>query len=179
MSGIYALIKSLTTATQLTLDDLGVLKRLIQPVAAHWVALADQLGMTSLVATIRSTSDNTVPPAFLRDLLYRWLTKGHPTLEELCQALREDDEIIGGAGVAKKLRCHYQPGDTPFLSSHGNYIQHPYSYIDVTPTISNLYKATLSYTQFPCSQKANRQESKEFSLKQDVLLFGKKILCRI
>ena len=172
---LEAFIEHLIAATQLKLDDLGVLKQLIQPVAAHWVALADQLGMTSLVETIRSTPDNTVPPAFLRDLLYRWLTVGHPTLEELCQALREDDEIIGGAGVAKKLRCHYQPGDTPFLSSHGNYIQHPYSYIDVTPTISNLYKATLSSTQFPCSQNANKQETKEFSLKREVVLFVKKI----
>lgn len=153
---------------------MGVLKRLIQPVAAHWIALADQLQMTSLVPTIQSTPANTSPPALLRDLLYRWLTKGHPTLDELCKALREDDEIIGGAGVAKTLRCHYQPGDTPFLSAHGNYIQHPYSYIDATPTISNLYKATLSYTQFPCSQKANKQENKEFSPKQDVFLFFKK-----
>jgi len=48
--------------------------------------------------------DNTHPPAFLRDLLYRWLAKGHATLEELCQALREDDEIVGGAGVADNLR---------------------------------------------------------------------------
>lgn len=103
MSNIYALIKSLTAATQLTLDDLGVLKRLIQPAAAYWIALADQLGMTSLVATIRSTPDKTGPPAFLRDLLYRWLKKGHPTLEELCKALRQDNEIIGGDGVADKL----------------------------------------------------------------------------
>jgi len=95
--------KCIIAATLLAVDDLGVLKRLIQPVAANWVALADQLGMTSLVATIRSTPDNIRPPAFLRDLLYRWLMKGHPTLEELCQALREDDEIVGGAGVADNL----------------------------------------------------------------------------
>ena len=87
---------------------MGVLKRLIQPVAAHWVALADQLGMTSLVATIRGTPDNTVPAAFLRDLLNRWLTRGHPTLEELRQALREDDEIIRGAEVADKLEERFQ-----------------------------------------------------------------------
>ena len=87
---------------------MGVLKRLIQPVAAHWVALADQLGMTSLVATIRSTPYNIRPPDFLRDLLHRWLIKGHPTLEELCQALREDDEIIGGSGVADKLEERFQ-----------------------------------------------------------------------
>ena len=81
---------------------------MIQPVAAHWVALADQLGMTSLVETIRSTPDNTRPSAFLRDLLYRWLAKGHPTLEELCQALREDDEIVGGAGVADNLEERFR-----------------------------------------------------------------------
>jgi len=108
LSNIYALVKSLTTATQLTVRDLGVLKQLIQPVAAHWIALADQLGMTSLVATIRGTPDNTSPPAFLRDLLYRWLTKGHPTLEELCQALRDDVEIIGGARVAYNLEQRFQ-----------------------------------------------------------------------
>ena len=85
-----------------------ILKPLIQPVAAHWVALANQLGMTSLVPTIWSTPDNTGPPAFLGDLLYTWLMKGHPTLEELCQALREDDEIIGGAGVAQKLEERYR-----------------------------------------------------------------------
>ena len=95
--------KYLTAATLLKLDDLGDLKRLIQPVAAHWVALADQLGMTTLVPTIRNTPDNTRPPAFLRDLLHRWLDRSRPTLEELCQALREDEEIIGGAGVTDKL----------------------------------------------------------------------------
>ena len=82
---------------------MGVLKRLIQPVAGHWIALADQLGMTSLVPTIQSTPQNVGPAAFLRDLLNRWLNKGRPTLETLCKALREDDEIIGGAGVANKL----------------------------------------------------------------------------
>ena len=61
--------------------------------------------MTSLVPTIQNTPHNTHPPAFLRDLLHRWLDsdRSRPTLEELCQALREDDEIIGGAGVADKL----------------------------------------------------------------------------
>ena len=105
---LEAFIEHLIAATQLKLDDLGVLKQLIQPVAAHWVALANQLGMTSLVPTIWSTPDNTGPPAFLGDLLYTWLMKGHPTLEELCQALREDDEIIGGAGVAQKLEERYR-----------------------------------------------------------------------
>ena len=64
--------------------------------------------MTSLVPTIRNTPDNTRPPAFLRDLLHRWLDRSHPTLEELCQALREDNEIIGGAGVADKLEEEFQ-----------------------------------------------------------------------
>ena len=108
MSNIYAFIKRVIAATQLTLDDLGVLKQLIQPVAAYWIALADQLRMASHVPTIRSTLDNTRPPDFLRDLLCRWLTKGHPTLEELCQALREDDEIIGGANVAYNLEERFQ-----------------------------------------------------------------------
>ena len=97
----------LTAATLLTCDDLGDLKQLIQPVAAHWVPLADQLRMTSLVATIQSTPHNNTSPAFLRDLLYRWLMKGHRTLEELCQALRKDVEI-GGAGVADKLEEEFR-----------------------------------------------------------------------
>ena len=52
----------------------------------------------------------TSPPAFIRDLLYRWLSREYPspTLEALCQALRGDDEIIGGANVAKKLEETFQ-----------------------------------------------------------------------
>ena len=103
----HVLCTYLTAATLLTCDDLGDLKRLIQPVAAHWVALADQLRMTSLVATIQSTPRNNTSPDFLRDLLYRWLMKGHHTLEELCQALRKDVEI-GGAGVADELVEEFQ-----------------------------------------------------------------------
>ena len=93
------------TETQLKLDDLGTLKRLLQPVSAYWVPIADQLGMTSQVAVIQSTPANTGPPAFLRDLLFRWLSREQPspTLKALCQALRGDDEIIGGANVAKNL----------------------------------------------------------------------------
>jgi len=59
--------------------------------------------MTSLVPTIQGTPQNVGPAAFLRDLLNRWLNKGQPTLETLCKALRRDDEIIGGAGVANTL----------------------------------------------------------------------------
>ena len=93
------------TETQLKLDDLGTLKRLLQPLSAYWVPIADQLGMTSQVAVIQSTPANTGPPAFLRDLLFRWLRREQPspTLKALCQALRGDDEIIGGANVAKNL----------------------------------------------------------------------------
>ena len=93
------------TETPLKLDDLGRLKLCLRTVYAHWVPLADQLGMTSQVAYIQGTPDNTVPSAFMRDLLYRWLSREHPspTLEALCQALRSDDEIIGGADAAKKL----------------------------------------------------------------------------
>ena len=68
-------------------DNLGVLKALIQPVAAHWVTIADQLRMSSHVPTIKRTADNTNPPECLRDLLHRWLNQGDPTLETLCQAL--------------------------------------------------------------------------------------------
>ena len=61
--------------------------------------------MTSQVANIRGTLDNTIPSAFMRDLLNRWLSREHPspTLEALCQALRSDAEIIGGADAARKL----------------------------------------------------------------------------
>ena len=73
--------------------------------SSYWVPIADQLGMTSQVAVIQNTPANTGPPAFLRDLLFRWLSREQPspTLEALCQALRGDDEIIGGANVAKNL----------------------------------------------------------------------------
>ena len=98
------------TEIQLQLDDLGGLKQLLLPVSAYWVPIADQLGMTSQVAVIQSTPANTSPPAFIRDLLYRWLSREHPspTLEALCQALRGDDEIIGGANVAQKLEETFQ-----------------------------------------------------------------------
>ena len=98
------------TETELKLDDLGSLKRILQPVSAYWVPIADQLGMTSQVATIRGTPDNTGPSAFLRDLLNRWLSREHPlpTLEALRQALRGDDEIIGGPNVATKLEETFQ-----------------------------------------------------------------------
>ena len=98
------------TETRLKLDDLGILKRLLQPLSPYWVPIADQLAMTSQVAVIRSTPDNTGPPAFLRDLLFRWLSREHPssTLEALCQALRGDDEIIGGANVAMNLEEEFQ-----------------------------------------------------------------------
>ena len=61
--------------------------------------------MTSQVANVRGTPDNTNPSAFMRDLLIRWLSREHPspTLEALCQALRSDAEIIGGADAARKL----------------------------------------------------------------------------
>ena len=78
---------------------------MLQPVSAYWVPIADQLGMTSQVAAIRGTPDNTGPSAFMRDLLNRWLSRKHPspTLKALCQALRGDDEIIGGCIVANRL----------------------------------------------------------------------------
>jgi len=81
---------------------------LTQRVAPYWVELADQLGMTSDVSTIRGTPDNVTPSLFLRDLLFRWLNKGHPTLEKLCQALRSDDAIIGGAQVAIELEEEFK-----------------------------------------------------------------------
>ena len=75
----------------------------------YWIPIADQLGMTSQVAVIRSSTD-TGPSAFLRELLFRWLSREHPspTLEALCQALRGDDEIIGGANVAKNMEEAFQ-----------------------------------------------------------------------
>ena len=65
--------------------------------------------MTSQVAVIRSSTD-TGPSAFLRELLFRWLSREHPspTLEALCQALRADNEIVGGANVAKNLEEAFQ-----------------------------------------------------------------------
>ena len=93
----------MSEVTELRPEDLGRLKPLLQPVAGYWIAIADQLGMTSCVATIQATPGNTRPSDFLRDLLHRWLNQGRPSLEKLCQALRKDGEIIGGAGVADKL----------------------------------------------------------------------------
>jgi len=81
---------------------------LTQPVAPYWVELADQLRMTSDVSNIRGTLSNNTLSLFLRDLLYRWLNKGCPTLEKLCQALRSDDAIIGGAQVATELEEEFK-----------------------------------------------------------------------
>jgi len=98
-----------TSETVLEPDDIRILKPLLQNVAAYWVEIADQLGMRSHVPTIRGTPSNTNPPACLRDLLNRWLNQGgYQTLEALCQALRDDPEIVGGAGVAAKLEEKFQ-----------------------------------------------------------------------
>ena len=95
-------------ATKLTPEDLGALKILLRTVDAYWDAIADQIGMGPYVPTIRHTDSNKTPAACLRDLLNRWLNQGKPTLEALCQALRDDPEIIGGAGVATKLEERFQ-----------------------------------------------------------------------
>jgi len=97
-----------TLETFLKPDDLPELKRLLYPVAAYWVAIADQLGMGSHVANIQHTHGNTNPPACMRDLLNRWLNQGHPTPKALCQALRGDTEIVGGGGVATTLEEMFQ-----------------------------------------------------------------------
>ena len=95
-------------ATKLTPEDLGALKILLHSVAAYWVAIGDQIGMGSHESIIRHTDSNKTPAACLRDLLNRWLNQGQPTLEALCQGLRVDPEIIGGAGVATKLEEHFK-----------------------------------------------------------------------
>ena len=102
-------MSALLAETTLSLDDLVGLKQVLQPVSAYWVAIADQLGMTSVVNSIRATPGNPNPPAMLRDLLYRWLTREHPTptLEALCLALRRDAEIIGGNLMARKLEKEF------------------------------------------------------------------------
>ena len=102
-----------TPTTHLTPKHMGHLRKLLWPVAADWVAIADQLGMESYVATIRATPSNTKPSEFLRDLLDRWLNQGHPTLESLCEALQEDIDIVRGPGVATELEKEFsrQKGD--------------------------------------------------------------------
>lgn len=96
-------------ATQLKPGDLGVLKVLVQDVAAYWVNIADQLGLQSQVDTIRRSPDNVTPEDFLRNLLNIWLHQDRlPTLEELCRALKSDNAIIGGAGVAKRLEEEFK-----------------------------------------------------------------------
>jgi len=102
-----------TTSTMSTIatfkhNDLGALNRLLHPVAGSWVAIADQLGMGSHVPAIQSTPGNTNPPKCLRDMLLRWIDQGHSTLEVLCQGLRDDPEIIGGAKVANKLEKEFK-----------------------------------------------------------------------
>lgn len=100
----------LFTETKLKVDDLGNLKRFLQPVTPYWVLIADQLGMTSQVANIQGTVTNKGPSDYMRDLLLRWLSREHPcpTLEFFCQALRYDSEIIGGENVARKLEEEFQ-----------------------------------------------------------------------
>jgi len=97
-----------TVETQLKPGDLGTLKVKLGDVAAYWVAIADQLGMSSKVANIKSAVLNVGPSHFLRDLLERWLGQNPPpTLEALCKALRADSEIIGGAQVARELEDEF------------------------------------------------------------------------
>ena len=81
---------------------------MLNPVAAHWVAIADQLEIAE-VDIIKQTPGYTVESG-LRDLLHRWLLQEcpPPTLEDLCQALKADDAIIGGATVAKNLEDKFQ-----------------------------------------------------------------------
>ena len=100
----------LLPATQLKPDDLKDLKVLLQDVAGYWIAIADQLGMRSQVINIQRSPHNIVPSDFLRDLLNRWINQENPlpSLEVLCQALCDDHEIIGGAGVARKLKETFQ-----------------------------------------------------------------------
>ena len=76
---------------------------MLNPVAAHWVAIADQLEIAE-VDIIKQTPGYTVESG-LRDLLHRWLHREYPppTLEDLCQALKADDAITGGATLAKNL----------------------------------------------------------------------------
>jgi len=97
-----------TVEGQLKPGDLGTLKVKLGDVAAYWVAIADQLGMSSKVANIKSAVLNVGPSHFLRDLLERWLGQNPPpTLEALCKALRADSEIIGGAQVARELEDEF------------------------------------------------------------------------
>ena len=64
--------------------------------------------MGSHVPAIRRTPSNTNSSEFLRELLFRWIGQGHSTLEILCQGLRDDPEIIGGAEVAHNLEKEFQ-----------------------------------------------------------------------
>ena len=86
---------------------MGALNRLLHRVSAHWVAIADQLRMQSHVPAIRATTSNTNPSEFLRELLFKWINHGHATLEVLCQGLRDDPAIIGGAEVAHSLEREF------------------------------------------------------------------------
>lgn len=106
---LYEFVPS-TVARQLKHDDLGVLKVCLLPVAGYWIAIADQLGMTSQVHNIKTSSDNKEPADYLRDLLNHWLCREDPspTLDSLCNGLREDTSIIGGNGVAKCLEEKFQ-----------------------------------------------------------------------
>ena len=85
-----------SVAHQLKQDDLGVLKVRLLPVAGYWIAIADQLRMTSQVNNIKTSPRNQVPADFLRDLLNSWLCREDPspTLESLCHGLSEDTIVL-------------------------------------------------------------------------------------
>jgi len=106
---LYECVPS-SVAHQLKHDDLGVLKVCLLPVAGYWIAIADQLRMSSQVNNIKTSPDNKTPADFLRDLLNRWLFREDPspTLESLCNGLREDTSIIGGNEVAKCLEKRFR-----------------------------------------------------------------------
>jgi len=106
---INTLISVFLAATHFKPHHLRDLSLLLQDVAGYWVAIANQLGMEPQVATIRRSPDNVIPSDCLKDLLDHWINQENPaTLEKLCHVLSDCPEIVGGAGVAMKLKGKFQ-----------------------------------------------------------------------
>ena len=113
--GILALLHLSFLLFFLDPDDLAFLMNHLQPITSHWNAIGLQLGLLSgELETIAATPllIPIGPPAFLQEVLKRWLTRAppFPTLSKLCDALRS--RAVYQSRLALELQQHYETRGT-------------------------------------------------------------------
>ena len=105
---------SFIVATPLTLNDLVDLQECLNPISAEWVNLANAFRMAQIVDDIRAAPGLVRNRDYLRELLSRWLNRGHPTLETLYQALdqlkRITETIAVDDAITNLKRKFQHPG---------------------------------------------------------------------